>query len=292
MSDVAALDIAGIDSLMPIEVEHSLDTRDTILYALGVGAGIPEDGSAQVDLRFVYEQRLEALPTMAVVLGYPGFWMRRPEFGIDWRRVLHVDQMVQLHAPLPVAGRIRGVMTLDSVHARGPGRGVLLKVRREITDADTGAPLATVLQGSLLRGNEGPDGSREELPRWPTPPEREPEASLELATRPEQALTYRLLGDDNPLHIDPEVARSAGFEEPILHGLCTFGIAGRAIVRLVCDGEPGRLRSIGGRFTSPVHPGESILTEVWRTGPGAAMYRCSVPGRGVVAIDSGLVELA
>jgi acyl dehydratase len=229
---------------------------------------------------------------MAVVLAYPGFWMRRPEFGIDWRQVLHVDQLVTIHAPLPVEGHVTGVTTLESTDDWGAERGVLVRVRREICDADSGAPLATIVQGSLLRGNGGFAKRRDSGKRWPAPPERPADRSVALGTRPEQALLYRLLGDDNPLHADPEVARGAGFDRPILHGLCTFGVAGRAIVKLLCDDDPRRLRSMGGRFTTPVYPGETIVTEVWRTGDDAGIFRASVLEREVVALDCGVVELA
>lgn len=283
------LDVPRIQSLMPIETEQSFGVGETILYALGVGAGVTDDDQMP-DLRFLYELELSALPTMAVSLAYPGFWMQRPEFGIDWRQVLHIDQLVTLHTPLPVEGHVKGVMTLESVHDRGADNGVLLRVRREISDATSGAALATVVQGSLLRGNGGFAQRGEGGKRWADPPERQPDGSLALGTRPEQALLYRLLGDDNPLHIDPEVARAAGFDRPLLHGLCTFGVAGRAVLRLLCGDDPAALESIGARFTSPVYPGETILTEVWRTGSDSGMFRCLVQERGIVALDCGIVR--
>ncbi len=280
------LDLEKLESNMPLVTEHTYTSHDTILYALSVGAGSTGD---EGDLQYVYEENLEALPTMAVVLSYPGFWQQRPEFGMDWKRILHAEQQVFFHKPLAQEGRVRGVTSVDRLYDKGPDKGALLYVKREIRNCDTDELLATVVQGSFLRGNGGFSGTTQSSPR-PTPvPDRTPDDSLDLPTSAAQAMLYRLNGDMNPIHIDPEVAKAGGLEQPILHGLCTFGVASRAILRLLCGDSAARLRSIGGRFTAPVFPGDSILTEVWRTGVGTGAFRCWVKERESLVIDSGTV---
>ena len=275
-------------SMPPLVTEHRYAARDTILYALGVGAG--QDGDPR-DLRYLYEDGLVALPTMAVVLAYPGFWQKQPEYEIDWRRVLHVGQSVLFHGALPVAGAVRGETRIENIIDKGADRGALLTVRREIVDADSGLPLATVRQTSLLRGDGGVGGSPRSPAQAPQAvPDRAADVEAMVATRPEQALLYRLSGDDNPLHADPQVAAQAGLPRPILHGLCTFGIAGRYLLRAILDDAPERLSRLDCRFTRPVFPGDTLLVQAWATGPGRTAFRVTVPARDVVALDNGLME--
>jgi acyl dehydratase len=287
VSHTRPLDVARLKTHMPLLTEHTYTSRNTILYALGVGASATGD---HTDLRFVYEEGLEALPTMAVVLAYPGFWQQRPEFGLDWRAILHAEQQVIVHRPLAPQGRVRGVTSVDRIDDKGRDKGALLYVRREVRDADTDELLSTIVQGSFLRGNGGFRPAPQPSPRPEPVPDRPPDACLELPTSPQQAVLYRLSGDLNPLHVDPEVARAAGLQRPILHGLCTFGIAARAVLRLLCDDRADSLRGIGGRFTAPVFPGDTLVTEVWRTGSGEGMFRCRVKGTDVPAIDAGTVR--
>lgn len=281
------MDAKKLLSLPPRIIRHSYTRRDTMLYALGVGAGQDAD---ERELRFVYEDGLQALPTMAVILAYPGFWQKEPQYGIDWRRVLHVEQSVVLHAPLPVEGEVVGELTMDSIIDKGSGKGALLHSTRRVTDAATGELLATVRQVSFLRGDGGCGGSTA-TPSAPRPmPDCAADAEMFLTTRSEQALLYRLSGDYNPLHADPRVARDVGLGRPILHGLCTFGIAGRALLRLICGDDPRRMVRMDCRFTAPVYPGDRLLVKVWRGSEGRASFQVLAPERDVVVLNHGYLK--
>lgn len=271
------------------EVTQSYDWKDTALYALGIGLGA--DPMSKDELRFVYELWLEALPTMSAVLAGPGFWIRDPETGIDWQNSLHGEQEIVLHKPLPATGTVIGRMTVESLIDRGPGKGSTLTTRNDLHDADTDELIASVFATAFNRadgGFGGPGGSRP--PVYPTP-ERAPDAIVDLPTLPQSALLYRLNGDNNPLHAEPEVAIGAGFTMPILHGLCTFGVAGHALLKTVCGYDAKRMKSMRARFSAPVYPGETIRTEIWREDAGKVAFRCSVIERQLVVITGGLMEL-
>lgn len=274
--------------LPPRITHHQVTRRDTILYALGVGAG---QDPQRNDLKFVYESGLQVLPTMAVVLAYPGFWQREPEYGIDWKRVLHAEQSVLFHAPLPVEGEVRGELTIDHIVDKGAAKGALLYSTRRVFDTADETLLATVRQVSFLRGDGGRGGATE-TPVQPHPiPDADPDVRETLFSRPEQALIYRLSGDYNPLHLDPAVAADAGLQRPILHGLCTYGIVGRALLAALCDNEPGRLTRLDCRFTAPVFPGETLELRLWRQGSGRAAFQLWVPERNSLVLNNGLVEV-
>jgi acyl dehydratase len=273
-------------------VRHSYTRRDTMLYALGLGLG--QDPMDPAQLRHVYEDGLEALPTMAVVLASPGFWAKDPRTGIDWVRLLHGEQELVLHAPLPAAATVVGRTRVLRVVDKGPGKGALMVSEREIADEASGATLATSRSVSFLRGDGGFSAaghpSDEPLPPRPATPDRPPEATFDWTTRSEAALVYRLSGDMNPLHADPAVARAAGFERPILHGLCTFGVTGWALCGALAGGDATRLRRIGARFSSPVFPGETLRVEVWGRGDGV-QFRTRVLERDVVVLSHGTATL-
>ena len=288
MTGAIPFDPERLIAMPPIVETQSFTHRDTILYALGVGAG----QNASSDLRFVYEAQLEALPTMAVVLGYPGFWQMLPEYGIDWQRVLHAEQSCTLHKPLPAAGTVRGETSIDAIVDKGREKGSLLLATRSIYDTADASLLATVRQTSFLRGNGGYGSAGADIPAPPPSPERDADASVVLKTRPEQALLYRLSGDYNPLHVDPSVATAAGFSAPILHGLCTYGIAGRAILGWGCGNDPARLKSLACRFTSPVYPGEDLRTDIWILNESEVGFRVVAADRGVIVLDRGRATLA
>ena len=271
------------------ELTQSYSTRDTILYALGVGAGIDADTPAK--LRYVYEEQLEALPTMSAVLAAPGFWQREPQFGITWQKILHGEQSVLVHRPLPAAADVAATIKVDAVYDKGVQKGAVVYTSRTLYDKSTGDLLATVRQASFLRGNGGTGGLTEGAPKpHPMPEGRPADFSVTLATRPEQALIYRLSGDYNPLHADPAVAVQVGFKQPILHGLATYGVVGRALLGALCDDRGARLKRMDVRFSSPVYPGESITTEIWREGPGRASFRSLVAARETVVLNNGYAE--
>lgn len=288
-----AIDYDKLMALAIPDADHSYTDKDVMLYALGVGAGIPADGEAidRPQLDFVYEKNLKVLPTFAAVLGYPGFWIKDLDTGIDWVRLVNGEQGVVLHRPLEPSGTVIGRTRIVEVIDKGEGKGALVYTERTVTDRDSGDLLATVTQTSFCRADGGFGGPPRQQPPAHPLPEREPDLVCDLATRPEQALIYRLSADRNPLHADPEVAASAGFPRPILHGLGTFGVVGHAVLRGACGYDPARLRAFTGRFSAPVFPDETIRTEMWVDGP-VVSFRASVPARGVVAMINGRAELA
>jgi acyl dehydratase len=270
-------------------VRQTLTRKDCILYALGVGLG--DDPFDPARLRFVYEDGLMALPTMAVVLAYPGFWVKDPATGIDWVRVVHGEQAITLHRPLPVEAELVGRTRITGIVDKGAGKGAVLYSEREISDAASGVVYATLAMSTFCRGDGGFGGPSG--PSWPVHalPERAPDETIDLPTLPQQALIYRLSGDYNPLHADPAVARAAGFDRPILHGLCTLGVAGHALLKLCCGYDPLRFKSMKLRFSAPVFPGETIRTEIWRDG-AAVSFRARAVERDVVVLNNGLLEVS
>ncbi|WP_430397121.1 MaoC/PaaZ C-terminal domain-containing protein [Ferrovibrio sp.] len=272
------------------DLEHTYSTRDTILYALGLGCGA--DPMDLDDLRYVYEEGdgLLALPSMAVTLGYPGFWLKDPNTGVDWRMVLHGEQGIVLHKPLPVAGTVIGKSRVTEIVDKGPGKGALLFSERDVIDKQSGDLLCTLTSTTFIRG-EGGFGGPAGLNGGPVPaphpiPERAPDETVDIPTLPQAALIYRLSGDYNPLHADPRIAQAVGFKMPILHGLCSYGIATRALVRACCGNDPAKLKTMQLRFTAPVYPGETIRTEIWREAEGVS-FRARVIERDLVVLNNG-----
>ena len=263
--------------------------QDSALYALGVGLG--HDPVDEDQLRFVYEKDMVALPTMAVVLPPSGFWLRDPETGVDWKRVVHGEEGLTLHRPVPVEGRFVTKSRVEDIIDKGEGRGALIYIVRDVIDADIDEPVATIRRTTFARGDGGFGGPSGPVRQPQDMPTREPDTTCDLPTLPQQALIYRLMGDENPLHVDPDVAREAGFDRPILHGLCTFGVAGHAILKTLCDYDPARLKRFDVRFSAPVIPGDAIRTEMWVDGPTVA-FRSRTLERDAVVLNNGLAEVA
>lgn len=279
------------DKLMALKIpdaESSYTDRDTMLYALGVGLG--QDPSDPQQLRFVYEGALQALPTQAVVLAYPGFWARELDTGIDWKRLVHGEQGIVLHQPIQPSGTVVGRMRVVEVIDKGAGKGALVYSERTVSDKATGVLLATVTQTTFCRADGGFGGPPRTAPPVHPIPARAPDRVCDLPTRPEQALIYRLSADRNPLHADPQVAAAAGFPRPILHGLATFGVVGHALLREACGYEPARLASIAGRFSAPVFPGETIRTELWLDG-SVVSFQARAMERDAIVLSNGRAEL-
>ena len=280
------------DALMNHEFEEparTYTTADTALYALGVGLG--HDPLDEAQLRFVYEKDMLALPTMATVLAGFGLWFKAPWTGVDWVRVLHGEQGLRLHRVLPPAATVRARMRITGIVDKGPGRGAFIHDERELRDAATGELLCTLTGTIIARGDGGFGGPSGGGRPVHVLPDRAPDATCDLPTLPQAALLYRLSGDFNPLHAEPSVAREAGFEAPILHGLCTLGVAGHAILRTWCDYDPARFRSLDLRFSAPVYPGETIRTEMWRD-DGVVSFRARAVERDAVVLDHGRAEVA
>jgi acyl dehydratase len=273
------------------EIRQRLRWQDAALYALSLGMG--QDPMDEAALRFVTEgEGMRALPTMAVVLGYPGFWLADPRTGVDAVRLVHGEQAVTLHAPLPSSGEVIGTSRVTGIVDRGAGKGALLYSERVITDAATGAKLATLEQTTFLRGDGGYGGPSGPVKKPAPEAEGAPAIALDLPTRPETALFYRLNGDHNPLHSVPALAAKAGFPRPILHGLATFGIVGRALLQALCGQDPARFRRMECRFSAPVFPGETIRTEIWPNPDGSAAFRAKVTERDLVVVSNGLFRPA
>lgn len=274
------------------ELSHTYTQRDTMLYALGVGLGADPLDAGQ--LRFVFEKNLQALPSMVAVLGTPGFWWRDARTGADWVKLVHGEQRIQVFKPLPVAATLLAKNRVVSLTDKGPGKGAIAVIERDIYESGTTEPLARTTQVTFLRGDGGfsersgiSDAGPEALPGVP---ETAPDLEVELPSLEQAALIYRLSGDYNPLHADPDVARSAGFTRPILHGLCTFGMATHAVVKSCCEYDATRIKSMAVRFTAPVYPGETIRFQLWRRNAKVHL-RARIDARDLVVLNNGIVEL-
>jgi acyl dehydratase len=270
-------------AIEPEPAEFTYDDKFTMLYALGLGCGVGPD-----ELHFVYEKNLQALPTMAVMMGL-GSGEFLDKGGIDYTMIVHGEQRLEVHVPLPATGRMISEARLLSVVDKGAAKGALLNVESTVRDG-AGTLYATAISTLFCRGDGGFGGPTEgELTLQPVP-DGAPDLEIAIQTLPQQAAIYRLSGDRNPLHIDPDMATRVGFKGPILHGLCTYGIAGRAIMRACAAGDPARIASLDARFSSPVYPGETITTRIWRDGD-AISFECVIAERGVTVIRNGAARL-
>jgi len=283
------LDIDALNAWEFEDLEHSYTKRDTMLYALGLGFG--EDPSEEKELAYVYEDGLLAAPSMAVILGYPGFWLSDPRTGVDWKKILHGEQWLDVFKPLPVEGTVIGRTWIDQISDKGEGKGAVLYISRDIIDAASNETLARVTMSTFARGDGGFGGEKLAGPTPATLPDRAPDHICDLTTLPRQALIYRLSGDYNPLHADPAVARSVGFDRPILHGLATYGLGCRAILKTICDYDASGLTGLDVRFSAPVYPGETVRFEIWQDGT-EVRFRALVPERDVVVLNNGAARLA
>ena len=244
--------------------------RDTMLYALGVGAGTD-------DLAFTTENShgipQQVLPTYAVI-ACPAFGAIGKIGTFNFGMLLHGSQQVRLFAPLPPAGKLNVVSDVADLQDKGEGKNAVVVLRGRGTDPETSELVAETVTTLVIRKEGGFGGQPGERPVAPQIPDREPDAQVALPTREDQALIYRLSGDRNPLHSDPWFAtQMAGFPKPILHGLCTYGVAGRVLVEVLGRGDASKIGAVGARFTAVVFPGDTLTTSVWRTEPGHAVFR-------------------
>ncbi|MBB2991142.1 acyl dehydratase [Mycolicibacterium iranicum] len=243
--------------------------RDTLLYALGVGAGT-------ADLAFTTENSHEVtqqvLPTYAIIACSP-FAAATKIGSFNFSRLLHGSQSIRVFSPLPASGKLEVVSEVADIQDKGEGKNAVVMLKATGTDPDTGQAVAETLTTLVIRGEGGFGGAPGQRPPAPGVPDRDPDARVELTTREDQALIYRLSGDRNPLHSDPWFAQLAGFPKPILHGLCTYGVAGRALVAELGDGDATKVTAVAARFTSPVFPGDTLTTSIWRLGSGRAVFR-------------------
>ena len=258
-------------------------SKDTLLYAVSVGAGTAELAYTTENTKDVAQK---ALPTFPVVI--PGGTGAMRNIGtFNPALLVHGSQSVTLHQSLPVEGTASVVGKVAAMYDKGKAAVVVLE---STATAQDGSPLYTTGSSLFIRGEGGWGGDRGPSGPQNVPPEREADHEITYQTSPDQALVYRLNGDRNPLHSDPSFASMGGFDRPILHGLCTYGFTGRALLHAVCDGDSANFRHMEGRFASPVIPGEALTIRVWRTGDGEAVFTTAVGDR--VVIDQGLVRFA
>jgi acyl dehydratase len=281
-----AIDPVRLKSLVLPEIAQHYQERDALFHALSVGFSPAADDPRELD--FVYERSLKVAPSLALTLCFRS--LSTMDIGVDYRKVVHAAQALHLHSPLPPSGTIVCKTRIAEVWDLGASKGALLELDRELHDKSRGLLLATTRMSALCRGDGGFGGE--------APPAREPWNAAGAAdhvftwkTLPEQAALYRLQGDMNPLHIDPNRARSVGFERPILHGLATFGGCVRAILATAMDYQPARLRSMQGRFTAPIYPGETLRVEIWRIRPGAFAFQARAVERDVLVIKEGAAAM-
>jgi acyl dehydratase len=264
----------------------SWSDRETMLYALAIGMGA--DPLDRELLPFVYEKNLKAMPTLATVIAW-GASIPADRLGTDRRQTLHGEESLTLHSPLPAAGEVVADSRVRAVYDKGE-KGAVIERETVLRDAVSGVLVATIIRTAFARKDGGFGGpARQAEPH--SPPARSPDVVLEFATRPDQALLYRLCGDRNPLHADPDVAIAAGFRAPILHGLCTYGICCRAVLQAFCEFDPARLKSHAVRFSAPVYPGDRVAVKLWKDA-GVVSFEADVAARGVTVIKSGRSEVS
>lgn len=260
--------------------------REAMLYALGVGFG--RDPMDERELPFVYENGLRTVPTLATVIAWGQSTIAKS--GINYLMVVHGEQRLTLHRPLPPAAEIIADEHVVGAVDKGKEKGALVLTEKVIRDKASGERLCTLGSTIFARGDGGFGGPKEGAPEPHPIPARTPDMVCALDTRPDQAFLYALSGDRNPLHRDPKVAGMAGFPRPILHGLCTYGTACRAILKTVCDYDHTRITGFDARFSAPVFPGETIVTEMWVDGP-IVSFRCRLKERDAVVINNGKCTL-
>ena len=274
----------------------SYDDKDVMLYALGVG--MARDQMNETELAFVYEKNLKVIPTAATVLasGMRGAAGPAPEMPaghrpsqINFLMVVHGEQKVELHKPLRASGTYTAQGRTVGAYDKGAGKGAVI-INETVWTDEKGEKVATLTSSTFARGDGGFGGPSEGAPEPHVVPTRAPDISVDFDTRDDQALLYRLNGDRNPLHSDPEVAKKAGFDKPILHGLCTYGITCRAILQEVVNFDPDQIYSHQARFSAPVIPGDTITVDIWKDGKNIS-FEARVKARNATVIKNGLTVL-
>lgn len=273
------------EQLMRIEardVPYRYAERDTLLYALAIGMGRDPFDARELD--YVYERRgrLRAVPSQAITVARHNLIY---DVGLAVEKMLHGEQTLTLHRSLPVEAELLADHRIVQVYDKGAGKGSIIEAESRVRLVD-GTPLFDIHNLYVARGDGGIGGPALPQPRPQPMPERAPDLVVESQTLPFQALLYRLTGDRNVIHADPDIARAMGFSGPILHGSCTLGIACRAVLAGVCDYDAARLTRLGTRFSAVVYPGEVIATDIWVDGE-AVRFRCRAPQRGAVVLDHG-----
>jgi len=266
----------------------SYTERDTMLYALGVG--FMRDPMNKDELPFVYENNLKTVPTMAAVIGWgAGNIMGRS--GINYLMVVDGERRLTVHKTLTTSGEVLIDQRVLGVFDKGKDKGAVLVTESVARDKASGEKLYTLVGSTFARGDGGFGGPKDGAPEPHAIPTRAPDLVHEADTRPDQAFIYALSGDRNPLHRDPNVAKMAGFPRPILHGLCSYGTACRSVLSTVAKYDPAKIVGFDVRFSSPVFPGETIVTEMWVDG-SVVSFRSKLKERDVVCLNNGKATLA
>lgn len=270
-------------------IESSYTDRDTLLYAIAIGMG--RDPLDPSELPYVCEtQGDKVLPTVSSVL-CPNVPTASANLeGVNYLLVLHGEQRVQLHRPIPPTADIITDSHIVDIYDKGADKGALILAEINTRLKDTNEPLFTIQRTTFARGDGGFGGKNEGAPVPHLIPSRDPDASCALPTRVDQALLYALCEDRNPLHRDPDVAAKAGYDRPILHGLCTYGVACHAVVKTMCDYDHTAITGFDVRFSAPVFPGETIITDMWKDG-NIVSFRCRLKERDVLIINNGKCTL-
>ena len=262
--------------------DRSWTSKDCLLYSLGVGAGIDE-------LNFTTEKNQEVLPTFAVIIGGGGVPFNKIG-SFNPAMLVHGEQAIEVFRPIPAEGTLRSTGRVAAIWDKGEGKAAIVVMESESVNAETNEPLFKTTMSAFLRGEGGFGGERGPSAPKTNAPDRAPDHVVTYETRPDQALIYRLSGDRNPLHSDPEFAKLAGFDRPILHGLCTYGFTGRALLHTICDGQIDRFKSMSVRFSKPVMPGDTLTVSMWVDGNEAAFQTRTQNDE--VVIDQGKFTFA
>jgi len=276
-------------ALKNLDQRYSYGDREVMLYAYGIGMGA--DPMDEKELAFVNEgtaipRPLKVVPTFASVAA----WGASPgEMNLNRVMVVDGERDITFHRPLPVAEKLLVDSRVLAVFDKGKDKGAVIR-HQTVLKNEKGEQLATLVASRFARGDGGFGGPSDGAPEPHKVPARSPDRSVDISTRPDQALVYRLCGDRNPLHSDPEFARRAGFPRPILHGMCTFGITCRGILQTYADYDPAAFRQHAARFSSPVYPGETVTLDLWKDG-NVISFEARVKARDAVVIRSGKTVL-
>jgi acyl dehydratase len=267
-------------------VSASWTSKDALLYAVGIGAGTGELAFTTENTSGVDQQ---VFPTFAVVIGWGKGSAMRGIGTFNFAMLVHGQQAITLHKPFAPEGSVTMRSKIVAIHDKGKAAVVVSETTA--TDEADGSPYFSALSSAFIRGEGGWGGDRGPSGPQNVPPDRAPDHQVTYQTSPDQALVYRLSGDRNPLHSDPAFAAMGGFDRPILHGLCTYGFTGRALLHELAGSDPTRFRHMEARFAAPVMPGDSLTVWMWQTSGGEALFTTTTQ-TGTVVIDQGLCRIA